>query len=136
MLVIFSEHENISNDEPLLIKLTKSVYLNCYQSSVTHLNTRRLHSVLLLVVKGSSITSLDLRPMKNLEGMLAGGSQLKKLIAGVSTKLKLVDVDDTFIGVTPVESMPLLNLLYIQGSKIEHMDLRNNSKLKKVYFSH
>ena len=67
--------------------------------------------------------------MTLLEVLLAKGSALRYLKTKNVTKLRIVDISDTFVSMLPIQLMPELQHLQVQGSIIHSLDLRNIMKL-------
>ena len=65
--------------------------------------------------------------MGTLDIILAQQSDLKKLLTGKSNNIRILKIDDTYVHVIAIESMPELIQLSFNGTLIKHINLRKNT---------
>ena len=72
--------------------------------------------------------------MKSVEVLLTKGSALRHLKTSNITKLRIVDISNTFVSALPIQYIPELQQLEIQGSMVMNLYIRGNVLFQRISF--
>ena len=77
-------------------------------TSILSFHNNNFDNLLILVISHSKIRVLIVKQHLKLESLIADNSALQKLLISGATKLRIVDIRDTFVSSISVEFMPEL----------------------------